>query len=217
MQVRWSASGKVVWQWDNQDPFGNNVPNENPSSQGTFHFNLRFPGQYYDAETNLAYNVNRDYDASIGRYVESDPIGLGGGINTYAYVDGNPVAKSDPSGLEPKKDIPAQRLRNCNEEEYGSCMQQCSPRPVDSCKVPQTFKITRMKGGLTGRGWVDGPMSCSCQEPENDGVIESICNAVHNLLFSPIPDRDRHGGSNPSGPLPSGGYFGVPPVPGYAW
>ena len=89
----------LVWQWDNQDPFGNNVPNENPSNQGAFKYNQRFPGQYYDTETNLAYNVNRDYDPSIGRYIQSDPIGLGGGVNTYTYVENNPLIRFDPFGL----------------------------------------------------------------------------------------------------------------------
>ena len=53
-----------------------------------FAFNLRFPGQYYDAETGLHYNYFRDYDPSVGRYVESDPIGLEGGSNTYRYANG---------------------------------------------------------------------------------------------------------------------------------
>jgi len=93
------ASGTTVWRWDQAEPFGSNPPNNNPTGVGAFEFNLKFPGQYFDRETNLAYNVMRDYDPGIGRYVESDPIGLGGGINTYAYVAGNPVSSTDPFGL----------------------------------------------------------------------------------------------------------------------
>jgi len=66
---------------------------------GTFSFNLRFPGQYFDSETGLFYNYFRDYDPAVGRYVESDPIGLAGSINTYAYVGGNPLSRFDVYGL----------------------------------------------------------------------------------------------------------------------
>jgi RHS repeat-associated protein len=94
-----NSSGTTVWRWDQQEPFGVNVPDENPSSLGAFEFPLRFPGQYADKETNLFYNYSRHYDASTGRYDESDLIGLGGGVNTYGYVGGDPLSNTDPFGL----------------------------------------------------------------------------------------------------------------------
>lgn len=88
------------WEWAHNDPFGNNLANENPSGAGTFAYNLRFPGQYFDSETGTHYNYFRDYDPSIGRYIESDPIGLVAGLNTYAYVESNPLGLIDPSGTQ---------------------------------------------------------------------------------------------------------------------
>jgi RHS repeat-associated protein len=88
----------IMWRWD-QDPFGTATPNQNPQSAGVFVYNLRFPGQYYDLETEFSYNYHRDYDPQIGRYVESDLIGLGGGVNTYAYVGGDPLWHFDSLGL----------------------------------------------------------------------------------------------------------------------
>ena len=60
---------------------------------------MRFPGQYADVETGTAYNLFRDYDPNVGRYVESDLIGIRGGLSTYAYVNASPVAYVDAMGL----------------------------------------------------------------------------------------------------------------------
>jgi RHS repeat-associated protein len=89
----------LMWRWD-PDTFGSAGPNVNPSGYGTFNYNLRFPGQYALTESALNYNYFRDYDPTMGRYVESDPIGLAGGsYSTYAYAGGNPISRIDPMGL----------------------------------------------------------------------------------------------------------------------
>jgi len=94
------SDNKLRWQW-HPDAFGAGAPNENPQALGAFKYNLRFPGQYYDQETGQYYNYFRDYDSLTGRYVESDPIGLRGGLNTYYYARANPLTYVDPAGLKP--------------------------------------------------------------------------------------------------------------------
>ena len=83
----------IVWQAEHT-PFGElRIAQEHVTN------NIRFPGQYFDVETGMSYNYFRTYDASLGRYIQSDPIGLGGGINTYGYVLQNPLVYIDPFGL----------------------------------------------------------------------------------------------------------------------
>jgi RHS repeat-associated protein len=94
------SDNQLRWRWD-PTPFGEGAPDEDPASLGAFVYNLRFPGQQFDVESNLSYNYFRDYDPAIGRYIESDPIGLEGGLNTFAYAFLNPASISDPTGLVP--------------------------------------------------------------------------------------------------------------------
>jgi RHS repeat-associated protein len=94
-----SAQGTKVWSWNNEG-FGNSLANEDPDNDGILTtINLRFPGQYFDQESGLHYNWNRYYDPRTGRYITSDPIGLRGGLNTYAYTRDNPLRLADPTGL----------------------------------------------------------------------------------------------------------------------
>lgn len=92
----------AVWNWDMaSEAFGNSDPNEDPDGDGNkVVLDMRYPGQRYDAATGLNYNYHRDYDPGSGRYVQSDPIGLAGGVSTYGYVSSNPLGAVDPLGLQ---------------------------------------------------------------------------------------------------------------------
>jgi RHS repeat-associated protein len=108
-----NQQGQVAWQWL-LTGFGEVNPTTGavgfvqaasavagnlPSYATEVVFNLRYPGQQWDDETGLAYNINRYYDKTSGRYIQADPIGLGGGWNRFAYVNGNPLSFTDPRGL----------------------------------------------------------------------------------------------------------------------
>jgi RHS repeat-associated protein len=95
-----NASNTPVWRWDSA-PFGDTIANEQPSggAKPVFSYSLRFPGQQYDSESELHYNYFRDYEPGVGRYVQSDPIGLFGGVNHlgYSFMDIPPM-RSQHSG-----------------------------------------------------------------------------------------------------------------------
>ena len=109
-------TNKVVWQWA-YSAFGDNKPTgvlkatSNPQAAITnqpklltatspsFAVNLRYPGQYFDSESNLSYNYWRSYRAAQGRYEQPDFIGLGGGWNRFGYANQNALGYTDPYGL----------------------------------------------------------------------------------------------------------------------
>ncbi|WP_177176971.1 RHS repeat-associated core domain-containing protein [Faunimonas pinastri] len=88
------SAGAIAWDGV-FDPFGNPT-----SITGPANTSLRFPGQFFDSETQLSQNWMRDYDPTIGRYIQSDPLGVAAGIDTYGYANGNPVSFTDQDGQE---------------------------------------------------------------------------------------------------------------------
>ena len=86
------TAAQLVWQSE-ASAFGET------DEQGEIAFAFRFPGQMEDGVTGYFYNYFRDYDASLGRYIQSDPIGLMGGVNTFVYVNSSPPSGSDYYGL----------------------------------------------------------------------------------------------------------------------
>ena len=100
-QVVSNSGGTPVWSTTYQ-PFGSTGLINASISQ-----NLRFPGQYADVETGFSYNLNRDYMPNLGRYLESDPIGIKGGMNSYGYVNGSPESYVDREGLDASLFIPS--------------------------------------------------------------------------------------------------------------
>ena len=170
------TAGVVRWRWEG-NAFGDTVPNEDPTTTGVATtVNLRFAGQYYDKETGLHYNWNRYYDPRLGRYLTSDPIGLAGGLNTYTYVENNPLTNVDPTGLATSIPIPIPRpipipglppwarnpagicifaltFTSSNSDEANFCddhPNQCEDRRKKDCQALKD-SILNTCAGLTGR------------------------------------------------------------------
>jgi len=171
------GDNKVVWTWESE-AFGASLSNQNPSGLGNFVFNLRFPGQYYDQETGLFYNGFRDYDPGTGRYSESDPIGLAGGINTYAYVGGNPVNLIDPLGLA---------VLLCKQPAFG-----ISWNPIDHYWI-KTDSIEAGMGPVNsncgnagnGSGDLPGDPVQICDHKDRDKT-DAVCTIVDNVIESQV-------------------------------
>jgi RHS repeat-associated protein len=183
-----ATSNAAVWSWSPlNDPFGETQPM--PTS--TITLNNRFPGQIWDAESGLNYNYFRDYDSGTGRYLESDPLGLQGGISTYTYARSTPFMATDFLGLKAQvccRKIPWLPAAHCfiNEEQNrsaavckdGHCGSQTrrvglqGPSPWGS----SSFKDA---GQIHTNDPFDQPSQARCGDWNQDcGVSACIDNAI---------------------------------------
>jgi RHS repeat-associated protein len=125
--------------------------------------NLRFPGQYFDAESGLHQNWFRDYDPTIGRYVESDPIGLSGGLNTYAYANANPFRYSDPRGTIPGGEL--------------TCVEPINPVCAESI-IEDTAKLLAILYITAQKNHNDQDCDCEKERTRLEGIKASLASIL---------------------------------------
>jgi len=165
------SQGDVVWEMKAL-AFGETAVSNNAVTIS----NLRFPGQYYDMETGTHQNYFRDYDPAVGRYRQSDPIGLAGGINTYLYAMADPIQSFDSTGENPGVGAAiALALATAR-----AAMITCAKNPVCRCRaVYAAYKV------MCGVG-CKGP---TCPFYEVQVRAASLCVALRSMYITMGCDR----------------------------
>ncbi len=153
------ASGNIA-STQSYDSFGNLT--------GSASIRYTYTGRETDLDSGLMYYRARWYEPQQGRFISEDPLAFDAGVNWYAYVENDPINSNDPLGLS-RLPRARTRTRQCYPEEMAICAKTCGPRGVQSCRVSQTFRMVRWRRlGLFE--WVDGPLSCSCNDCEPQKV-----------------------------------------------
>jgi len=115
--------------------------------------NLRFPGQHFDMETGFHYNNARDYMPNLGRYLEADPIGLGGGINPFLYANANPGKFTDRRGLQAAEAggsliVPEAELTDMESNLYST--PEAEPEPIKG--IQESMNVNNQDAQILSNG-----------------------------------------------------------------
>lgn len=193
------STGTVQWK-AHYTPFGKAIVEVNNLSQ-----NIRFPGQYFDSESGLHYNYFRDYDPEIGRYIQSDPIGLAGGINTYGYGHQNPIMNTDPLGLyspEAHDALLSFAFRNTCLSQHDIAVMQLAGRRFD--------ELTQQESLSAWHSLLQAGQSISDMQAQRSGFISDVSDGIRST-----PNRGI-GGSGRIHALQMFGYLAHPIMDSYS-
>ena len=167
--------------------------NEDPSGLGLFTYNNRFRGQYYDQETGTHHNYFRTYDPATGRYAQSDPIGLYGGINTYSYVGGNPLSGIDPWGLSALSDALSDYVRKKALKEAPGLMKEAIPKPLEEGLGEQVAKNLCEQNAQPNDAQRCLRTCVDVINPFREKIINSIPTGIGQGITQNFVDREAGG------------------------
>jgi RHS repeat-associated protein len=193
------SSNTLAWRWD-ADPFGTVAAAQDPAGLGAFVYNLRLPGQYYQAETALNYNYFRDYDPQTGRYLESDPLlGLTSAVTgkpelivpallrwpkwltPYAYVTDQPISEADPYGLGPLSIIKCLWYSKKFTDAATKCKGQC---PNDMEGQARFIEQNATNGSLD-----TAMLNCTCKQLGNEMCAKWLESCMSVAITAPYKPR----------------------------